>query len=144
MLLAYRYRLLPTKRQHRALESILESPRQLYNAALQERIGAYSKVGITRTYVDQTKALTEWRQSDPEAANVPVTIQRGTLRRLDGAYKQFFRRLRIGQRPGFPRFRGKGWFNSFSFSEFAGISLKRGRIRFRGLPGGLRIHLHRQ
>ena len=43
MFLTYRYRLLPTKRQHRALETILELQRQLYNAALEERIDAYAR-----------------------------------------------------------------------------------------------------
>jgi putative transposase len=144
MILAYRYRLLPSKPQHRKLESILESQRQLYNAGLEERIGAYRTAGINRTYYDQTKALTEWRQSDPEGAALAVTIQRGTLRRLDLAYKGFFRRLKAGNAPGFPRFRGKGWFDSFCFSEFAGVSLERGRLRFKGMPGALRVHLHRQ
>jgi putative transposase len=41
MILTYRYRLLPTKQQHRSLEAILESQRQLYNAAQEERIDAY-------------------------------------------------------------------------------------------------------
>ena len=50
MIVTYRYRLLPAKCQHRALERILESQRQLYNAALEERIGAYSKAGVTRTH----------------------------------------------------------------------------------------------
>lgn len=67
MILTYRYRLLPTKAQHRALERILESQRHLYNAALEERIDAYRKANIARSYIDQAKALTEWRQSDPEA-----------------------------------------------------------------------------
>jgi len=82
MILSYRYRLLPTRRQHRALEEILEAQRQLYNAALQERVDAYRKAGILRTYFAQTKALTEWRQSDPEARSLPVYLQRGTLARL--------------------------------------------------------------
>lgn len=67
MILTYCYRLLPAKLQHRVLEAILEAQRQLYNAALEERMGAYRNAGITRTYVDQCKALTEWRRSDPEA-----------------------------------------------------------------------------
>jgi len=58
VILTYRYRLLPTKRQHRALEAILESQRQLYNAALEERNDAYRKAHVTRTYFDQSKALT--------------------------------------------------------------------------------------
>ena len=50
MLLTYCYRLLPSKRQHLALDRILEDQRQLYNAALEERIGAYRNAGISRTY----------------------------------------------------------------------------------------------
>src|SRR5688572_12957484 len=140
MLVAYRYRLLPTKRQHRALEMILESQRELYNAALEERIGAYRNARVTRTYVDQTKALTEWRQSDPDGRALPANLQRCTLKRLDDAYKGFFRRVKRGEKPGFPRFRGKGWFDSFGFREFLGISLKGNRLRFKGLPGALRVH----
>ncbi len=145
MILTYRYRLLPTKRQHLALQSILESQRQLYNAALEERIDAYRKAGVTRTCIDQTKALTEWRQSDPEARTLPVTLQRATIKRLDEAYNAFFRRTKKknGGKAGFPRFRGKGWFDSFGFREFFGIRLNAGRVRFKGMPAALRIHMHR-
>ena len=59
MILTYRYRLLPARHQHRALQSILEQQRQLYNAALEERIDACRKAGIARSYMDQCKALTE-------------------------------------------------------------------------------------
>jgi putative transposase len=143
VILTYRYRLLPTKRQHRALEAILESQRQLYNAALQERIGAYRSAKLTRTYYDQTKALTEWRRSDPEGRALPANLQRATLKRLDDAYTSFFRRVKAGVTPGFPRFRGKGRFDSFGFREFSGIALKAGHLNFQGMPGGLRVHLHR-
>jgi putative transposase len=143
MIITYRYRLLPTKRQHRALEAVLESQRQLYNAALEERIDAYRKAHVTRSYFDQSKALTEWRQSDPEASALPVTVQRATLKRLDEAYRGFFRRVKGGSKPGFPRFRGKGWFDSFGFREFRGISIEAAGLRFKGMPGALRIHLHR-
>ena len=143
MIITFRYRLLPTVRQHRALEATLESQRQLYNAALEERIEAYRKAGVTRTYYDQTKALTEWRREDPEAAAMPLSLQRATLKRLDEAYRGFFRRVKQGGTPGFPRFRGKGWFDSFGFREFAGVTLREGRLRFKGMPGALRVHLHR-
>jgi putative transposase len=143
MIITYRYRLLPTKRQHRALDAILESQRQLYNGALEERIEAYRKAGVTRTYFDQLKALTEWRHEDLEAAALPLNVQRATLKRLDEAYKGFFRRVKHGGKPGFPRFRGKGWFDCFGFQEFSGITLREGRLRFKGMPGSLRVHLHR-
>jgi putative transposase len=143
MILSYCYRLAPSKRQHRALEAILESQRQLYNAALEERIGAYRNAGITRTYVDQCKALTELRQSDPEAASVPLCVQRWTLKQLHEAYCGSFRRVEAGGKAGFPRFRGKGRFDSFGCREFRGIRFEKGRLRFKGMPGGLRVHLHR-
>lgn len=141
--LTYKYRLLPTRRQHEALAAILETQRILYNAALEERIDCYRKTGKTRSYIDQCKALTECRRGLPEMAALPLNIQRGTLRRLDEAFKGFFGRIKRGDKPGFPRFRGKAWFNSFDFNEFVGATLDGKRIRFKGMPSGLRVHLHR-
>lgn len=144
LILTYKYRLLPTRKQHAALSSILESQRQLYNGALEHRIGAYQKSGKTITLYSQMAALTELRR-DPEYAAVPANLQRGTLRRLDEAYQGFFRRLKIkGEKAGFPRFRGKGRWNSFGFAEFNGITIRGKRLHFKGISGGLRIHLHRK
>ena len=101
------YRLLPqTRSSWRRLERVLEDQRQLYNAALEERIDCYRKTGKGRTYFDQCKALTECRRDLPEMAECPVAIQRGTLKRLDGAFQHFFRRVKNGETPGFPRFKG--------------------------------------
>jgi transposase len=126
MLVTYQYRLLPRKRQYREIERILEDQRQLYNAALEERIGAYRRAGVTKTYFDQAKGLTEWRRSDAEASRVPVSLQRATLKRVDEAYRGFFRRVGQGAKPGFPRFRGRERFDSFGFAEFDGVTLKNG------------------
>lgn len=142
VVLTYKYRLLPTKRQHAALAEILESQRILYNAALQERIDCYRKTGKTRTCIDQFKALTELRQ-DSLYAEFPLKLQRWTLKRLDEAYAGFFRRLKLSGKAGFPRFRGRSRWRSFGFVEFRGIRLDGHRIRFNGLPGSLRIHVHR-
>ena len=141
MIISYKYRLLPTKSQHACLREILESQRILYNAALEERIGCYKKTGKGRSYMDQCKGLTEWRKEESE---VTVNMQRWTLKRLDDAYSAFFKRLKKGSgKAGFPRFRGKGWWKSFGFAEFSGIGLKEGKLRFKGLAGALRIHMHR-
>jgi len=143
MVLTYEYRLLPSKRQHAALESLLESQRLLYNAALEERIGAYRR-GISLSYFDQTRGLTQWRASDPDAAALPLAIQRATVKRLDEAYKGFLGRIAKGNpRAGFPRFRGKGWWDSFAFREFEGISFRGACLFFRTMPGKLRVHVHR-
>ena len=145
MILSYKYRLLPSKRQHRALEAILESQRQLYNAALEERIDCYRKTGKGRSYIDQTKSLTICRRDLPEMSKLSVRLQRWTLQRLDDAFVAFFRRVKnSGCKPGFPRFRGEGWWDSFGFGDFLGVQLDGQRLRFKGMPGGLKVHLHRQ
>lgn len=143
MILTYRYRLLPTKRQHLALVEICESQRQLYNAALEERIDCHRKTGKGRSYQDQSRALTECRQSLPEMSALPANLQRWTLKRLDDAFAGFFRRIKAKDKAGFPRFRGKSWWTSFGFREFSGLQFDGQKIRFKGLPGALRVHLHR-
>jgi NADPH2:quinone reductase len=77
--LTYKYQLRPTPRQYRALEEILEQQRQLYNAALAERIDAYRKAGLTISEAQQSKSLTQIRGDDPAfeiddvvAASLPV------------------------------------------------------------------------
>src|ERR1700722_20500607 len=86
----YRYRLLPLKSQQRALERLCAAQRELYNAALEERIDCYRKTGKTRTYVDQCKALTACRHGLPDMGELPLKLQRWTLKRLDEAFQGFF------------------------------------------------------
>lgn len=143
MNLTYKYRLLPNKRQHVALADVCEQQRILYNAALEERIDCYRKTGNGRTYIDQAKSLTECRRDVDGMAGVPANLQRWTLKRLDDAFMGFFSRLKKSGKAGFPRFRGKGRWRSFGFAEFSGIRLKDGRLYFAGVPGGLRVHMHR-
>ncbi len=146
MILTYRYRLLLLKSQYRALERLCASQRELYNAALEERIDSYRKTGKTRTYIDQCKALTECRQELPDMSELPANVQRWTLKRLDDAFQGFFRRLKARSgKAGFPRFRGKGRWEAFGFAEFRGIRFDGKRLRFAGMPGGgLKVHLHRE
>jgi putative transposase len=95
------------------------------------------------TYFDQCKGLTTWRHSDPDAAGLPVRLQRATLKLVDEAFLGYFRRVKVkGKKAGFPRFRGKRW-DSFGFTEFRGISFDGARLRFKGIPGALKVHLHR-
>lgn len=116
----------------------------LYNAALEERIGAYQKAGKTITFYDQCKSITVWRHEDGDAAALPVTMQRWTIARLNDAYQAFFKRVKKGGgKAGFPRFRGKDYWHTFGFNEFSGIRFDGRALRFKGMPGALRVHLHR-
>jgi putative transposase len=141
----FRFLLRPKAAQHLALERILEGQRLLYNAALQERTDAWRKQRATISCYDQMKSLTVICADDPGGYGaLPSRLSRATLRRLDEAFKGFFRRVKSGQTPGFPRFKPMSRWDSFGFAEFKGVSFDGRRLRFKGMPGGLRVHVHRE
>ena len=73
-----------------------------------------------------------------------MTLSRWPLKRVDEAFKAFFRRLKVKRgKAGYPRFRGKSGWRSFGFTEFVGIRLINGRLVVKGLAGGLKLHMHR-
>ena len=132
---------------HTRLTAFLEQQRLLYNAALEERIGAYRKAGVSLGLYDQTKSLTLLRKN-LEFSQYDLKCQRSALFTLNRAFKGFFRRVKAGQKPGFPRFKGKDrGIRSFSTSQprlrsqgqWHALSLKGiGRLRFKGdIPGSV-------
>lgn len=136
MIRSFQFRLLPNATQRAALERILDDNAETYNAALQERIEAWKLQRKSISYRDQQNELTELRQ-DPAFQWMAVDIQRDPLRRVDLAFRAFFRRCKAGQKPGFPRFRSRFRYDSFSFCRPArnGRSIKipnLGYIRMRG------------
>jgi len=115
MLRTFQFRLYPNATQRRALEFILRDNADTYNAALQERRDAWRLERRAITYRMQQDELTELRR-DAAFAVVACDIQRDSLRRVDRAFKAFFRRVKTGQKPGFPRFRSSQRYDSFGFS----------------------------
>jgi len=136
----YTYRLYPTKTREPALFEHLRLHQQLYNAALQERIEAYRKQGINLTYNDQQDSLTQIRYADKAYAAMPVMAERMTLRRLDKAFRAFFRRVKKGETPGFPRFKSLSRFASFEMCShgagwrfYPGDEWKHGKLYIKGV-----------
>jgi putative transposase len=110
---AYKFLIRPTSRQETALVAMLEDHRQLYNGALEHRRTAYQRAGATIRYGEQSGDLKHIRRADPDGqGRWSFSSQQATLRRLDKPYSAFFRRVKGGQKPGYPRFRGRGWFDT--------------------------------
>lgn len=107
MLRTFRYPLEPTKAQAEVLTHWLAACCSLYNAALQERRDAWAKQHVTIGYNRQTASLALIRGDDPEWKGIPSNVARSALRRLDEAFKAFFRRCKSGEKPGYPRFRSR-------------------------------------
>lgn len=141
-ILTYKTRLLPSRGQHDKLRAALDHTRDLYNAALAERIECYRKTGHGRSWQDQCKGLTELR-ADPAWTGYPVTLQRWPLKQVDLAFAAFFRRVKAKDgKAGFPRFKGRDWFKTFGFSDRGGWAVNGSRLRMKGI-GSIRLHLHR-
>ena len=105
MIRTFAYKLKPTKTQERWLFDMLERLRDLQNSARNGRIAAYEAEGITLSYIEQTKELTQARKRESYYKDVPQDFQNHALRRVDKAFKGFFRRVKSGETPGFPRYR---------------------------------------
>ena len=105
MIRTYAYQLKPTKTQERWLFDILERLRDLQNSARNGRIAAYEAENITLSYAEQGKELTRARARDDDYKAVPQDFQNHVLLRVERAFKAFFRRVKNGETPGFPRYR---------------------------------------
>lgn len=98
-------RLYPTPRQSAALEHNLHITRQLYNALLFQRIDAWRTRRRAISSKEQYAQITELRSADPRFAAIYRESEDAVLRRLDLAFAAFFRRVKRGETPGFPRYR---------------------------------------
>jgi len=115
---AYTYKLKPTPEQERALAETLWRCRMLYNTALEQRITAYRRCGVTLTAYQQMAELKGLRANLPEYAAIHSHVLQDVLARLDKTYQAFFRRVKAGQTPGFPRFQGRNRYHSFTYKEY--------------------------
>ena len=115
---SYKFLLRPTGGQAAALAGMLEDHRQLYNAALEHRKTAYQRAGVTIRYAEQSGDLKHIRRADPDGqGRWSFCSQQATLRRLDKAFAAFFRRVKAGEKPGYPRFKGRGWSGTVQWPE---------------------------
>src|SRR5919199_4603334 len=139
---AYRYRLYPTRAQADRLEWVLRCCQELYNAALQERRDAYRLAGVTVSYYEQKRALPGVKEERPEYRQIGSQVLQDVIQRVEWAFAAFFRRVRAGEKPGYPRFRGRDRYDSFTYSQ-AGWALDAdGRLALSGI-GRLKVRWSR-
>jgi putative transposase len=121
--------LTPTVKQRQALDRLLVEQCRLYNAALEERRGAWRWERRSVSRYEQYKNLTGLAEQEPALLGFGVTVARGTLLRLDRAFQAFFRRVKAGETPGFPRFRSVRRFDSVEWPDVSGWRLDEGSRR---------------
>jgi len=138
----FKYRLYPTKAQQTALQKSLDACRWVYNKTLETRRDAWQKQKKSIMFSDTTKLLPKWKQEDISLNNAYSQSLQDACLRVDLAFQAFFRRVKCGQKPGYPRFRGKGRYNSFTYPQSGFKFVKDGRLYLSRI-GNVKIILHR-
>ncbi|CAN5328932.1 RNA-guided endonuclease TnpB family protein [soil metagenome] len=139
---SFRFRINPSKAQSAKLENTLDLCRDLYNSALRERKDAWTINRINITRFDQDKQLPFIKQTNPEYKDVHSQVLQDVLKRLDKAFQSFFSRVKQGVKAGFPRFKGKNFFDSFCYAQ-SGFNLSGNKLTLSRI-GKVKIKLSRQ
>ena len=120
------------------MAQVLAMSATLYNAALQERRDAWKCAGKSVSYFDQCRSLVAVRSDSPEWTALDAQLGRGVLRRVDRAFTDFFRRVKRGQKPGYPRFRSRRRYTCLEVAEpRSGMVRQVGNkayVKVKGLP----------
>ena len=123
------FKLSPNATQADRLTGWIRLHCELYNAALEERISAYQKHGKSISYYDQQNVLPQIKAARPEFVELGSHALQQTLRKLDLAFQAFFRRVKAGQTPGFPRFKASKRLSGFCYPDPAGWKLAQNGTR---------------
>src|SRR5260370_35045934 len=114
---SFKDKLKPTPEQEQALALVVRRCRELYNAALQERRAAWHKCGVSVTAAGQSAQLPAVKAVRPEYHDIHSQGLQDVLTRLDRAFHAFFRRIKNGETPRYPRFQGASRYHSFTAKQ---------------------------
>lgn len=134
-------RIQPTKAQEKVLETTVETCRILYNRLLAWRKDSYEQSGVSPSRYEQANALPQWKQQNEYLACVHSQVIQEVVQRVERSFQHFFRRVKAGERVGYPRFKGRGHYDSFTFPQ-SGFELRDKAIKLSKI-GVVKAVVHR-
>lgn len=106
ILRAYKTKLDPTNKQCSYFRQCAGAARFVFNYALADRKRRYEEEGLNTNMYEQKRRFNAWKQEEaPWLYGVPYTLQEQEFRNVDTAFQNFFRRVKKGEKPGYPRFK---------------------------------------
>lgn len=123
------------------MNQMLEECRWVFNQTLALRKDAWEQDSVSVSLYQTNKFLPKWKQERPALASVYSQVLQDVQERVDLALKAFFRRVKAGENPGYPRFRGKGRYDSLAYPQF-GFSLGDGLVKVAKI-GEIKATIHR-
>ncbi len=159
---AFKFRLSPTKKQEQKLFWMLTRCREIYNAAIIERRDAYKfhvkqhpnyydepmRKQLARElvvgYYEQKSTLPEIKDLREEYHEIHSQVLQDVLLRVKRAFDGFFRRVKNGEEPGYPRIQGRNRYNSFTYPQTGSFSLTHDNRVCLSKIGSIKIKFHRE
>jgi putative transposase len=139
----FKYRLYPSPTQAHLLAQVLAVCRHWYNMCVEDRKLGWELEQRSVTKVEQEKTGIRYRATFPKAKAVFSQTMQVVCDDVDKAYQAFFRRVKAGEAPGYPRFKGKQHFDSFGFKQYgSGIKVDGRRLKIFGV-GRVRVRWDR-
>ena len=135
---SYKFRIYPTAVQAEEMQHTLNTCRFLYNDCLEDRKNAYDRTGKSVGYYDQ-----QYELKNRDGINIHSKVAQDVLRRLQKAHDNFFRRVKDGETPGYPRFQGYDRYNSFTYSQSGFKILDNSKLRLSKI-GDIKLIQHRE
>lgn len=139
----YKYRIYPTKAQATMLNKQLELCRWVYNQTLATRKNTFEQDGKSLTHYDTIKMLPAWKADKPALKGVHSQVLQNVCTRVDLAYQAFFRRVKAGEEPGYPRFKGYGRYDSMTYPQYGNGCRLDGSTLVLAKIGNVKVKLHR-
>lgn len=138
----FKYRIFPTHKQETKLNETLEACWWLYNHLLEQRKAAYEQDGQSLSLYQQQAIYPLLKAEQPSLATVYSQVLQNVAVRLDLAMQAFFRRVKAGETPGYPRLKGKSRYDSFTYPQ-SGFKIDEQGKLYASDIGHLKIVLHR-
>ena len=143
MIKTFQYRLYPTASQRKTMDSTIETCRHFYNDCLAERKTAYEERKENIGKFAQLRKVKVLKETNPYAKNIHSHVLQVAVADLDKAFQAFFRRVKAGEKPGYPRFKGQNRFDSFGYKEYGnGFKVDGRRLKLSGI-GRIATRWHR-
>lgn len=123
---------------------MLEECRWLYNKILETRKNAYEQDGKSLGLYDTQNMIPSWKAERSTLKAVHSLVLQNVNIRVDLAFKAFFRRVKSGEEPGYPRFKGYGRYDSMTYSQYGNGARIDGNSLILSKLGSVKIKMHRE
>ena len=121
---AFNFRIYPNKSQEELIQKTFGSVRYVYNHYLAKRQEVYDESKKSLGYFSCCADLTQLKKEKDWLREVDATALQSSLKSLDSAYQNFFRRVKNGEKPGYPRFKKKHDNRKSYISKMVGTNIR--------------------